>query len=98
MGIGLLIGGIILLIIGIGAYFYLGSLKTQGEQGLGECQSILGKVGQFLSLDLSQKCQQAQQYTPAIQAGYYIGIAFAVIGFIMAIAGGIGIALRAAKK
>jgi RNA polymerase subunit RPABC4/transcription elongation factor Spt4 len=97
MGAGI-VGGIILMIIGIGTYSYLGGLKNQAEQGLSQCQSILGQAGQFFSPEISQKCQQAQQFTPAIQAGYYVGIAFAVIGFIMTIAGGIGIALRAARR
>jgi RNA polymerase subunit RPABC4/transcription elongation factor Spt4 len=98
MGTGIVVGGIILLIIGIGAYSYLGSLKTQAEQGVAECQSILGQAGQFISPEVSQKCQQAQQFTPAIQAGYYLGIALAIIGFIITIGGGIGIALRAARR
>jgi RNA polymerase subunit RPABC4/transcription elongation factor Spt4 len=98
MGAGIVIGGIILLIIGVGAYSYLGSLKTQAEQGVAVCQSILGQAGQFLSPDISQKCQQAQQFTPAVQAGYYLGIALAIIGFIITIGGGIGIALRAARR
>jgi RNA polymerase subunit RPABC4/transcription elongation factor Spt4 len=97
MGVGLVVGGIILLIIGIGVYTYLGSLKNQAEQGLAECQSLLGQAGQFLSPDISQKCQQAQQYTPALQAGYYLGIAFAALGLILVIIGGIGIAMRAGK-
>ncbi|MGC2598142.1 MAG: hypothetical protein WA395_08430 [Nitrososphaeraceae archaeon] len=33
MGAGLVIGGIILLVIGIGAYVYLGNLKGQAEDG-----------------------------------------------------------------
>jgi ABC-type nitrate/sulfonate/bicarbonate transport system permease component len=92
------VGGIVLLVIGIGANFYLNNLKSQAEQGLAECQSFLGQAGQFLSPDISQKCQQAQQYTPAIQAGYYASIAFVALGFILAAAAGIAMAIRGSKR
>ncbi len=94
MGAGVVIGGIILIIIGIVASSYLGGIKNQAEQGLAQCQSILGQAGQFLSPDISQKCQQAQQFTPAIQAGYYAGIAFVFVGFSVAIIG----ALRSGRR
>jgi hypothetical protein len=87
MGVGMMVGGIILLILGIVAFSYGSSLKSRAEQGLAECQSISGQAGQFLSPDVSQKCQQAQHYAPATQAGYYIGIAFAFVGIGVAIAG-----------
>lgn len=83
----MVVGGIILLIIGIVAFSYLGGLKSEAEQGLSQCQSLLGEAGQILSPDVSQKCQLAQQYTPALQAGYYIGIALAIVGVFVAIAG-----------
>jgi hypothetical protein len=86
MGAGLVIGGIILVIIGIGALSFLGSLKGTAEQG--SAQS-LGQAGQLLSPDLQQKCQQVQLYVPAIQAGYYTGIAFVPLGFVMAIIGAV---------
>jgi hypothetical protein len=89
MGVGMIVGGIILLIIGIVTFSYLSNLKSQAEHGLAGCQSILGQAGQFLSPDVSQKCQQAQLYTPVIQAGYYIGIAFAIVGIGVEIAGGL---------
>lgn len=83
----MVVGGIILLIIGIVAFSYLGGLKSEAEQALAQCQSLLGQAGQFLSPDVSRKCQLAQQYTPAIEAGYYIGIAFAFVGVAVAISG-----------
>ena len=49
--------------------------------------SILGQAGQLFSPDVSQKCREAQVFAPAIQAGYYIGIAFTLGGLFVAIAG-----------
>jgi hypothetical protein len=98
MGAGLVIGGIILLVIGIGAYVYLGNLKGQAEEGQVLCHSLFGQAGQLLSSNIDQKCQQAEEYAPILRIGYFVGIAFGIIGFIIAMAGGIGMGIRAAKR
>jgi hypothetical protein len=98
MGAGLIVGGIILVIIGIGAYVYLGNLKNQAEYGQVQCHGLLGQAGQLLSPNINQKCQQAEQYAPILSIGYFVGIAFGIIGFVIAIAGGIGMGIRAAKR
>jgi hypothetical protein len=92
MGIGIIVGGIILLIIGIG------NLKNQAEYGQVQCHSLLGQAGQLLSPNISQKCRQAEQYAPILRIGYFVGIAFGIIGFVITIAGGIGMGIRAAKR
>lgn len=98
MGAGIIVGGILLLIIGIGAYVYLGNLKGQAEDGQVLCHSLLGQAGQLLSSNIGQKCQQAEQYAPILRIGYFVGIAFGIIGFVIAMAGGIGMGIRAAKR
>ena len=79
MGTEIIVGGIALLIIGIGAYVHLGNLKNQAEYGQVQCHSLLGQAGQLLSPNISQKCQQAEQYTPILRIGYFVGIVFGIV-------------------
>ncbi len=75
MRVGLLIGGIILMIIGVIAYFSV-------QQSISDCGSFIGQLGRAFSSTVAQRCQTSQ----FIQLG---GAGLFVIGLGLTIGGAV---------
>ena len=48
-------------------------------------------------ININQKCQQAGAICSCSNDGYFVGIALGIIGFVIRIAGGIGMGMRPQK-
>ena len=88
-GIGKIIGGVILIILGIGAYGVTAYVNSMAAQGVEQCGSFVGQLGQTFSSDISQKCSIANIVQATGGTGIIIAIIFAVIGIALIILGSI---------
>jgi hypothetical protein len=75
---GAFVAGIILLLIGVGIFFFSQS----------RCNSLGGSFGQFIDPVYQQQCTLLT----------ILGAAFGLIGFVAALAGGIGLAVRGSRS
>lgn len=90
MGAGKIIGGIFLILLGI--IFYgasdWGSTKTSYD--LERCNSLLGELGQGLSQDNYEYCQNMSIGNSVSNVGIAVAVIFFLIGLILIIVGSIG--------
>jgi hypothetical protein len=88
-GIGKIIGGVILIILGIGAYGVTAYVNSMAAQGMEQCGSFLGQLGQTFSSDISQRCSIANIVQATGSTGVIIATVFVVVGIALVILGSI---------
>lgn len=88
----MLIGGLIVLIIGILIASVSSSAQSYTSRQSEQCDSLGGQLGQFLSNDAREDCQNAVMYQTASSGAIMLGWGIALLGVVLAGVGGIQIA------
>ena len=90
MGAGKIIGGIFLILLGIIFYGASDWGGTKTSYDLERCNSFLGELGQGLSQDQYEYCQNMSIGNSVSNVGIAVAIIFFLIGLILIIVGSIG--------
>jgi hypothetical protein len=89
MGAGKIIGGIFLIIFGIIIYGVSDWANTQTYYEVDRCNSLLGELGQGLSQDTYESCQNMSIVNSVSNVGIAVAVIFFLIGLILIIVGSI---------
>jgi hypothetical protein len=87
VGTAKIVGGVVLIILGIGAFGVTTYVNGMAIQGVEPCSTFLGQLGQTFSSDITQRCSIANIVQAAGNIGIFAGIIFDTIGTVLIVLG-----------